>query len=123
MAVNLLPTLPGEQAKSPRNFFFYFSDDGDVLAIRIDNWKIMFMEQRTPGRLDVWRDPFVKLRAPIIYNLRTDPYEFADGNVEHLQRMDDAPRLFDLCRAGRGREVRRDLQGFSRGAEAELLHH
>ena len=74
---NLLPYLTGEEKKGPRNFFFYFSDDGDVLAIRMHNWKIVFMEQRTAGKLDVWRDPFVRLRAPIIYNLRTDPYEFA----------------------------------------------
>ncbi len=41
------------------------------------NWKIVFMEQRTAGGLDVWRDPFVRLRAPTLYNLRTDPFEFA----------------------------------------------
>jgi arylsulfatase len=74
---SLLPHLTGQEEKSPRNFFFYFSDDGDVLAIRMDNWKLVFMEQRTPGKLDVWRDPFVRLRAPIVFNLRTDPFEFA----------------------------------------------
>jgi arylsulfatase A-like enzyme len=74
---NLLPYLTGEEAKSPRNFYFYFSDDGDVLSIRMDNWKITFMEQRTAGTLAVWRDPFTRLRAPVIYNLRTDPFEFA----------------------------------------------
>jgi arylsulfatase len=41
------------------------------------NWKISFMEQRTPGTLDVWKEPFVRLRAPNIFNLRTDPFEFA----------------------------------------------
>jgi arylsulfatase len=75
--VSHLPYLTGQTAKGPRNFFFYFSDDGDMLALRMDNWKVTFMEQRTPGRLAVWRDPFVRLRAPTIYNLRTDPYEFA----------------------------------------------
>jgi arylsulfatase len=74
---NLLPYLTGKEKKSPRNFFFYFSDDGDVLAIRMHNWKIVFMEQRTAGGLAVWRDPFVRLRAPLLYNLRTDPFEFA----------------------------------------------
>ena len=73
---NLLPYLTGKEKKSPRQLFFYFSDDGDVLGIRMDNWKITFMEQRTAGGLDVWKDPFVRLRAPNIYNLRTDPYEF-----------------------------------------------
>ncbi len=74
---NLLPYLTGEEKKSPRNFFFYFSDDGDVIAVRMDNWKVVFLEQRTAGTLAVWRDPFVRLRAPIMYNLRTDPFEFA----------------------------------------------
>jgi arylsulfatase len=74
---NLMPYLTGQEKKSPRNFFFYFSDDGDVLAVRMDNWKVVFMEQRTAGTLDVWKDPFVRLRAPNIFNLRTDPYEFA----------------------------------------------
>ena len=74
---NLVPYLTGQTAKSPRNFFFYFSDDGDVLAIRYDNWKIVFMEQRSPGTMDVWVEPFVRLRGPKMYNLRTDPYEYA----------------------------------------------
>jgi hypothetical protein len=75
---NLLPYLTGEAEKSPRDFFFYFSDDGDVLALRFDNWKIVFMEQRCQGTLQVWGEPFVRLRLPKIYNLRTDPYEFGD---------------------------------------------
>jgi arylsulfatase len=74
---NLLPYLTGQEKKSPRSFFFYFSDDGDVLALRMDNFKITFMEQRTKGTLAVWQDPFVALRAPMVYNLRTDPFEFA----------------------------------------------
>jgi arylsulfatase len=75
--LNLLPYLTGQEQKSPRDFFFYFSDDGDMLAVRMHNFKIMFMEQRTSGTLAVWQDPFVPLRAPNIYNLRTDPFEFA----------------------------------------------
>jgi hypothetical protein len=75
---NLLPYLTGETKECPRNFFFYFSDDGDMLAMRYDNWKIVFMEQRLQGTLGVWAEPFVRLRLPKIYNLRTDPYEFAD---------------------------------------------
>jgi len=75
---NLLPYLTGEVAESPRKIFFYFSDDGDVLAIRYDNWKVVFMEQRCKGTLQVWAEPFVALRLPKMYNLRTDPYEFAD---------------------------------------------
>jgi arylsulfatase len=75
---NLLPYLTGEEEKSPRNLFFYFSDDGDCLAIRYDNWKVVFMEQRCPGTMQVWAEPFVALRLPKLYNLRTDPYEHAD---------------------------------------------
>ena len=75
---NLLPYLTGQAKESPRNFFFYFSDDGDVLGMRFDNWKIVFMEQRCPGTMAVWGEPFVRLRVPKIFNLRTDPYEFAD---------------------------------------------
>jgi arylsulfatase len=75
---NLLPYLTGEAKEGPRNFFFYFSDDGDMLGMRWDNWKVVFMEQRAAGTLQVWSEPFVKLRLPKIFNLRTDPYEFAD---------------------------------------------
>jgi hypothetical protein len=73
-----LPYLTGEVKESPRNFFFYFSDDGDVLGMRLDNWKIVFMEQRCPGTLQVWAEPFTRLRVPKVFNLRTDPYEYAD---------------------------------------------
>jgi arylsulfatase len=75
---NLLPYLTGKEKKSPRQFFFYFSDDGDVLGCRYDNWKIVFMEQRLPGTMQVWAEPFVPLRLPKLFNLRTDPYEYAD---------------------------------------------
>ena len=56
----------------------YFSDDGDVLGIRFENWKIVFMEQRCPGTLQIWAEPFTPLRAPKLFNLRTDPFERAD---------------------------------------------
>jgi arylsulfatase len=75
---NLLPYLTGEADKSPRQLFVYFSDDGDVLAVRFDNWKAVFMEQRVAGTLQVWAEPFVPLRLPKLFNLRTDPFERAD---------------------------------------------
>jgi arylsulfatase len=75
---NLLSYLTGEVKESPRNVYFYFSDDGDVLGLRFDNWKLVFMEQRSQGTLQVWADPFIRLRVPKMFNLRTDPYEFAD---------------------------------------------
>jgi arylsulfatase A-like enzyme len=76
---NLLPYLTGEVAKSPRSGFVYFSDDGDLLALRYDNFKLVFMEQRTRGTLQVWAEPFVTLRVPKMFNLRTDPFERADA--------------------------------------------
>ncbi len=54
------------------------SDDGDLTALRFDNWKIVFLEQRAPGTLRVWAEPYTELRVPKIFNLRTDPYERAD---------------------------------------------
>ena len=74
---NMLPFLTGEVKESPRKGFIYFSDDGDIVALRYQNWKIVFMEQRAVGTLGLWANPFVTLRAPTILNLRIDPYEFA----------------------------------------------
>ncbi|KMO84274.1 arylsulfatase [Mycolicibacterium chubuense] len=75
---NLVPYLTGEVTTSPRRGFIYFSDDGDVLGLRFENWKIVFQEQRCPGTLQIWAEPFVPLRLPKLFNLRTDPYERAD---------------------------------------------
>jgi len=76
--LDLTDYITGKAKESPRNVFFYFSDDGDVLAMRYDNWKLIFMEQRCKGTMQVWAEPFTKLRMPKLFNLRTDPYEFAD---------------------------------------------
>jgi arylsulfatase A-like enzyme len=75
---NFLPYLTGEVDRSPRPGLVYFSDDGDVLALRYDNWKVVFMEQRVQGTLQLWAEPFVTLRVPKLFNLRTDPFERAD---------------------------------------------
>jgi arylsulfatase len=75
---NILPYLTGQETRSPRKGFFYFSDDGDLLALRYDNWKMVFIEQRCEGTLRVWMEPFTQLRVPKFFNLRTDPYERAD---------------------------------------------
>ena len=75
---DLLPYLTGEVDKSPRPGLIYFSDDGDVLGIRYDNWKAVFMEQKLNGTLRLWLEPFVPLRAPLLFNLRTDPFERAE---------------------------------------------
>jgi len=75
---NLVPYLTGQAAKSPRVSFLYINDDQQLVALRYDNWKIVFMEQRDPGTLALWANPFTTLRLPKIFNLRTDPYERAD---------------------------------------------
>jgi arylsulfatase A-like enzyme len=77
--MNMLPYFTGEAKESPRNFFFYISDDGDILAIRMKDWKVVLMEQ-SAHQLMCWFEPFVKLRAPKIFNLRRDPFERADEN-------------------------------------------
>jgi arylsulfatase len=75
---NQLPYLTGQVEKSPRRLFFYFNDDGDLVAMRYENWKIVFLEQRAPGTLRVWAEPFTPLRLPKLFDLRADPYERAD---------------------------------------------
>jgi len=74
---NILPMLTGETEESPRKEIFYFSDDGDLTALRYDDWKLIFMEQKAEGTFRVWMEPFVPLRVPLIENLRRDPYERA----------------------------------------------
>jgi arylsulfatase A-like enzyme len=90
---NLLPYLTGEVKKSPRQGFIYFDDDGDLVALRYDNWKVVFMEQRLRGTLAVWAEPFVPLRVPKLFNLRTDPFERADttSNTYYDWLIDRAP--------------------------------
>jgi arylsulfatase A-like enzyme len=74
---NFLPYLTGQEKKGPREEFFYFTDEAELTALRFDNWKLIFAEQRAPGTLRVWAEPFTPLRVPLIFNLRTDPYERA----------------------------------------------
>ncbi|WNM57537.1 arylsulfatase [Candidatus Nitrospira allomarina] len=74
---NQLPYFTGQQKKSARESFLYFSDDGDLTGLRYDNWKVIFAQQRAAGTLAVWSEPFVKTRIPLLINLRMDPYERA----------------------------------------------
>ncbi len=74
---NFLPLLTGESEEGPRHEVFYFSDDGDLTALRYDDWKLVFMEQRIEGTFEVWANPFTPLRVPLMFNLRRDPYERA----------------------------------------------
>jgi arylsulfatase A-like enzyme len=74
---NFLPYLTGQENTSPRKEFFYFSDDGDLTALRFGNWKVVFAQQRAEGTMLVWSEPYVSTRIPWLFNLRTDPYERA----------------------------------------------
>jgi len=74
---NFLPYLTGKEDKGPRKEIFYFSDDGDLTALRYKDWKLIFMEQRVEATLQAWAEPFVPLRVPLMFNLRRDPYERA----------------------------------------------
>jgi arylsulfatase len=75
---DLMPYLSGDAEEHSRPGFFHFSDDGDLMAMRFNNWKFVFMEQRCEGTLQVWAEPFTPLRFPKVLNLRTDLCEVAD---------------------------------------------
>jgi arylsulfatase len=75
---NFLPHLTGEEKKGRRDEVFYFTDDGDLSALRYRDWKLIFLEQRVEATLQAWQEPFVPLRFPKLFNLRRDPYERAD---------------------------------------------
>ncbi len=95
---NLLPMLTGETDESPRKEIFYFSDIGELTALRYEQWKLIFAEMRAPGTLQVWREQFTPLRVPMILNLRTDPFEEAPrtSNTYHDWEID---RLYVLVPA------------------------
>jgi arylsulfatase len=88
---NMLPYFSGETDESPRHEFFYINDDGQLMALRYDDWKAVFLEQRASG-LRVWMEPFVELRIPLIFNLRQDPFERAslDSNTYYDWLIDHA---------------------------------
>ena len=118
---NLVPYLTGQAEKSPRDSFLYFNDDQQLTALRYDNWKLVFMEQRVQGTLRIWSEPFVTLRVPKIFNLRTDPYERADitSNTYYDWMLDHAFHV----RSGPGLrgQVPDDVQGLSAAAEGRQL--
>ncbi|MGA3117361.1 MAG: arylsulfatase [Syntrophobacteraceae bacterium] len=76
---NMLPYLTGEVKESPRHAFYYVNDDAQLVALRFNDWKLVFMEQRAKT-MALWAEPFVPLRIPKIFNLRRDPFERADEN-------------------------------------------
>ena len=94
---NQLDYLTGKADRSARNEFFYFNDDGDLVATRTGDWKFVFEKQEQPGQFDVWAHPFTKLRVPKMYNLRMDPYEHADisGSGYDQWRVENAYLVFN----------------------------
>ncbi|NTG36944.1 arylsulfatase [Agrobacterium rhizogenes] len=75
---NQLDYLTGKSDQSARHDFYYFDDDGDLVATRYDDWKVVFKEQPAPGGFAVWQTPLITWRIPKLFNLRMDPYERAD---------------------------------------------
>jgi arylsulfatase len=105
---DLGPALRG-QAEWPRREFIYWTDDGSVAALRYGNWKATFLLQEAEG-LKVWQQPFVELRAPLLTNLRMDPFERArDEDAMGYQRW-YLDRMFMIAPAGA--YVGRWLQSF-----------
>ena len=76
---NQLDYLTASVKESPRREFFYVNDDGQVVALRYQDWKVVFLENRGQA-FEVWREPFVELRVPLLFNLRRDPFELAQHN-------------------------------------------
>jgi arylsulfatase len=97
--VNLVPYLTGQVKESPRNSYFYVSDDGDIMAVRTGDYKLVFAEQRATSTA-VWAEPMVKLRLPLIFHLRRDPFERAsfNSNVYYDWLMNHVPQLYQ-CQA------------------------
>jgi arylsulfatase len=95
---NLLPFLKGEAKENPRKGFLYWSDDGDLMALRVGPWKCTFMEQRAKG-FAVWEEPFVTKRLPDLYNLRSDPFERATEDADMFYAKWKADHAFLLVPA------------------------
>jgi arylsulfatase len=88
---NLVDYLSGKAKDSPRGEFIYVGDDGDVMAIRVGDWKAIYLENRA-HQLQVWREPLVHLRLPLLFNLRRDPFEksYENSNTYHDWMIDRA---------------------------------
>jgi arylsulfatase len=96
---DLGPALRGETKEWPRREFIYWTDDGSVAALRYDNWKVTFLKQEAEG-LKVWQQPFTQLRAPLITNLRMDPFERAESEHAMGYQRWYMERMFIIAPAG-----------------------
>jgi arylsulfatase len=76
---DMLDYLSGRAKDSPRPYFFYVNDDGEIVAVRWNDWKVVYKENRGEA-FGVWREPFTTLRVPLLFNLRRDPFERAQHN-------------------------------------------
>jgi arylsulfatase len=92
---NLIPYLKDQTTENPRKGFLYWSDDGDLMCLRVGDWKIHFLVQHGHG-FDVWKKPFETLRAPDLYNLRSDPFERASEDATLFYGKWMADRTFLL---------------------------
>ena len=106
----MIPYFSGKVADSPRNFVMYFSDDGDVMAVRIGDYKFNLSIQRA-NQFQQWAEPLVKLRLPHIVNLRRDPYERADfnSNTYFDWMVDHIPQMYEMQEV-----VAEQIQGFAK---------
>jgi arylsulfatase len=107
---NMLPYFMGEVKESPRQSLAYFSDDGELMAVRVGDWKLQFAVQRA-FQMNVWAEPLVKLRVPHIFSLRRDPFERADFNSNTYWdwSVDHVPLLY-LCQG----VVAEQISGFAK---------
>ncbi len=96
---DLGPALRGEAKEWPRREFIYWTDDGQVAALRYDSWKVTFLEQKAHG-LRVWQEPFTTLRAPLLTNLRMDPFERAEHEHAMGYQRWYMERMFLIAPAG-----------------------
>jgi arylsulfatase len=95
---NLLPFLSGKEKQSPRQGFLYWSDDGDLMGLRVAQYKIVFAEQRATG-IDVWREHLSLLRIPKVFDLRADPFERGEEKLQ-VQRLVHRARPVSVRGAG-----------------------
>jgi arylsulfatase len=95
---NLIPHLKGDVKQNPRPGFIYWGDEGDLMALRYDKWKIHFAIQRSEG-INAWQDPLEELRLPMLFNLRSDPFEEAEVSSIFYGKW-RADRIFVLAPAG-----------------------
>ena len=118
---NLLPFLSGKEEKCPREGFLYWSDDGDMMAMRMGRYKVVFAEQRSTG-LDVWREPLSPMRIPKFFDLRVRPVRARRGELQ-VQRLVHGEHLPPVPGAAAAGEMAGELQGVPAARTCRELQH